>query len=360
VAKVQQNLEITLAKLVFVPSVTEDLDACHEAIDFVKSEIEDLGLFIHHETGGHAPWMVATTKDTKTPDILLMAHLDVVPAPGEMFAMEERGDRLYGRGVYDMKFAVACYIELLKEHAKDLSSLNIGVLFTTDEEGNSKSMLDVIAWGLRPKVVLLPDGGDNWSIEKRAKGLYCVEIVAHGKTSHGSRPWEGENAIHRLLDLISALRLKYPSDKPSDATLSINKFRAGEAINQVPHHASVMIDFRSFDQQELDEYRMLLTELTAASHLELRPMNNGSPLLFDSEGPYVQNFMQALREQTGNKDVHFCESYGASDARFFAQYDIPCIIIEPRGGGRHSSDEWLETADLERFYRLIERWVLSK
>jgi succinyl-diaminopimelate desuccinylase len=361
VAKVQQNLEITLAKLVFIPSITEDLDACHEAIDFVKSEIKDLGLFIHHEkTGGGAPWMVATTKDTKTPDILLMAHLDVVPAPGEMFALEERGDKLYGRGVYDMKLAAACYIELLKAHKGELSHLNIGLLFTTDEESHSKSMHDVLAWGLRPKVVLLPDGGDDWSIEKRAKGLYGVEIVAHGRTSHGSRPWEGENALHVILDIIQKLRLKYPSNQPSEATLSVNKIRAGEAINQVPHHASVMLDFRSFDKQELDEYRALVTKLTAADNITLIPMNSGDPLLFDAESPYVQSFVKALQKQTGSKDVHFCESYGASDARFFTHYNIPCIIIEPHGGGRHSNDEWLEMADLEKFYQLIERWVFSE
>ncbi len=35
----QTNLETTLAKLISIPSVSNDSDACHEILDFVRSEM---------------------------------------------------------------------------------------------------------------------------------------------------------------------------------------------------------------------------------------------------------------------------------------------------------------------------------
>lgn len=356
----QTNLEATLAKLVSIPSVFNNPTACHEVLEYAHSELAPLGLFFVDSTDTPQPWFYATTKQTKHPDILLTAHLDVVPAGPELFIMQKRGDKLYGRGVYDMKLAAACYIELFKAYADELRNLNVGILFTTDEEDQGKSMLDVLATGLRPKAVFLPDGGDNWHVEKRAKGIQCIELTARGKSAHGSRPWEGENALHSLIDVVQILRSKYPSRLPSDPTLSVNQLQAGEAANQVPDYASVTIDFRSFSGDDLKNYRLLITELAKKHNLELTVRTTGSPLLFDTEAPSVQSFLAALRSFTGNDEVAYCESYGASDARYFAEHDIPCIIIEPHGGSRHADGEWLEAADLYKYYTLIKQWLLPE
>lgn len=356
----QTNLEATLATLVSIPSLPTNATACHDVLAFVRNELKPLDLFVtESKPGAEHPWFYATTQQTKKPDVLLAAHLDVVAAPQELFVMQKHGDKLYGRGVYDMKLAAACYVELLKANKDTLRQLNIGVLFTTDEEYQGRSMLDVLATGLRPKAVFLPDGGDNWHVEKRAKGLQCVRLTARGKTAHGSRPWEGENALHTLLDVIQVLRSKYPSNHPSAPTLAVNKIEAGEAPNQIPDYASVMIDFRSFSKQDLANYRRLINELAKKHNLEVQMLTTGEPLAFDAESPAVQGFLQALSAFTGDNEVAYCESYGASDARYFAEYDIPCIIIEPHGGGRHADDEWLLASDLSKYYRLLEQWLFS-
>ncbi len=357
----QTQLEATLAKLISIPSVTADAAACQEIIDFARSELKPLGLFFtESKPGAERPWFYATTQDTKTPDILLAAHLDVVPAPPELFVMQKRGGKLYGRGVYDMKVAAACYLELFKTHADRLGQLNIGILFTTDEEYMGLSTSDALKTGLRPKAAFLPDGGDNWLVEKRAKGLYGIELIARGKAAHGSRPWEGENALHKLLDAIQILRSKYPSTKPSDSTLTVNQLNAGEAINQLADYASVMLDFRSFSKKDLTNYKLLVMELAKKYNLEANILAAGEPLLFNPEAPGVQSFLSALRGFTGNDEVQYCESYGASDGRYFAEYGVPCIIMEPHGGGRHAPGEWLQADDLSKYYRLLEQWLVPE
>lgn len=353
----QTQLEATLAKLISIPSVSNDALACNEALLYVRDEIKALGLFIEEKIDVPHPWFIATTQKTKTPDILLAAHLDVVPATPELFIMQKHNGKLYGRGVYDMKLAAACYLELLRAHKDELSQLNIGVLFTTDEEVHSNCMADVMATGLRPKIVFLPDGGDNWAVEQRAKGLYNVELIARGKTAHGSRPWEGENAMHTLLDVVHILRSKYPSKNPSDSTLMVNRIRAGEAVNQIADYASVMIDFRTFSKKDHENYQLLLKEMMKKHDLEIKLNATGDPLKLDTNNPHVQRFLQVLGEFRG-EPPHFCDSYGASDARFFAEYNIPSIVMEPNGGRRHADGEWLEASDLFEYYTLLERWVL--
>lgn len=354
----QQKLEKTLSQLIAIPSVSVDTEACDEIITLMADEFSGLGLHVERGIEGANPWMLATTQKTKAPDILLTAHLDVVPGSAEAFTMEKRENRLYGRGAYDMKLAAACYLELFREHKETLEKKNIGVLFTTDEETGGLSVKNILAGGLRPKVGFLPDGGDNWSIEKRAKGLWGFNLTTYGKAAHGSRPWEGDNALHRLIDIVQILRSKYPATKPSTATLSVNRFQAGEATNQIAEYASVNIDFRTFDKQELEALKLLVTELARIHNLEVTDLNTGDPLLFDETRPEVQSFLKALESITG-KQPNFCDSYGGSDARYFAQHDIPCILIEPSGGGRHSENEWLEASDLEKYYRLIETWVTT-
>lgn len=352
----QNQLETTLTHLVRIPSVSSDPQACREIIDFIRDDISSYNLHVRGDFTADNPWLLATTQDTNEPDILLAAHLDVVPAAH--YDLENRDGKLYGRGVYDMKFAAACYLQFLRLHADKLASLNIGVLFTTDEERDSASMPAVMATGLRPKVVFLPDGGDDWMIEQRAKGFHHVRLTVSGTAAHGSRPWEGKNALHDLIDILNQLRETYPSENKEDTTLAVTRIVAGQAFNQIPADAWADIDFRSFSKQDIDTYKQRLADFTKEYNLTVTLINTNYSVAFDQTLPVVQPFLAALRQHLGT-DITYCDAYGGTDARFFAQYNIPCIIIEPHGGGRHADTEWLKVDDLGRFYQLIENWLTT-
>lgn len=169
----QSNLETTLAQLIAIPSVSTTAAACHEVIEYVRAQIAPYGFSIISDTDRDNPWLLATATPDLEPPILLAAHLDVVPGDPSMFTMQKRDGKLIGRGTFDMKFAAACYIELIKHHATEVQAQNIGFLFTTDEEVGSTTVPLILEMGLRPGVVLLPDGGDNWHIEEHAKGLFA-------------------------------------------------------------------------------------------------------------------------------------------------------------------------------------------
>jgi succinyl-diaminopimelate desuccinylase len=357
---VVQNTDLiqTLTKLIAIPSISADAIACHEILAHVSTELIPYDLFIRSDVDRPNPWLLATTRDTLQPDILLAAHLDVVPAPAEAFTLRQDGERLYGRGTYDMKSAVACYLELLRTHHHELAQLNIGFLFTTDEELGGASMQDIIDIGLKPGVLFIPDGGDNWHVESRAKGSLNALLTVQGRPAHGSRPWEGDNALHRLMDALSELRAGYPSTDPSEPTLAVTMLDGGEAVNQIPAHAAARIDFRAFEPQELSAYKALLTSVSAKYQIELDTTYTFDPLIFDKQSPAAADFLATLEEFTG-KDVQYTESYGGTDGRYFAPLGVPCIIVQPRGDGRHAEDEWVDAADLHRYYQLLEQWLLT-
>src|SRR4051812_48266435 len=113
----QEALENRLASLVAIPSVSDDRLACQSIINLVYEELKSYDLFIDAHVDAKSPWLLATTRDTLTPDILLYAHLDVVPAPSHMFQMQKNAEgHLLGRGVFDMKVAAACYLEFLRNY----------------------------------------------------------------------------------------------------------------------------------------------------------------------------------------------------------------------------------------------------
>lgn len=352
------NLTHTLSELIAIPSVSSDPAACNEAIAYVETAFRQHDFFIRSDKNRSQPWMLATTRDTFHPDIVLAAHLDVVPGPMDLFTLREEGGKLYGRGTYDMKFAAACYLELLREHADELKELNIGFLFTTDEEDGGLCVPDILAAGFRAGVVLIPDGGDNWSVEARAKGLLGIELTAIGKTSHGSRPWEGDNALHRIMNIATTLRNEFPLRDRSDATLSITGIHAGEAVNQIPASASAFIDFRSYDAGEIQHFLSRLRALSEDNGAAVMMRSTGDPVIFDPAQPSVQRFLQTFEEVTG-KPVAYLDSFGGTDARYFAKENIPCIIASPQGGDRHADDEWILADDLQRYYELLVQWLIG-
>jgi succinyl-diaminopimelate desuccinylase len=355
----QSDLEATLARLVSIPSVSNNAAACREILEYVRGEIEQHNLFITSDMDNDTPWIIATTQDMKEPDILFSSHLDVVPADASMFVMKKEGEKLLGRGVYDMKLATASYLRFIKQHSDIFPQLNIGFLFTVDEEIGGYSIPALLEQGWRPKLVFIPDGGDNWQIEELAKGLYGAELIARGKTAHGSRPWEGDNALHRILDATTELRQLFPHQHPDDATLSVTQVTGGAAINQIADYASAKVDFRSFHKEDLALFYAEITQLVEKYGLELTITQGGAPHIFNKSTDAAKRFLAVLEATTG-EPAQYTRSYGGSDARHFAEYDIPCIVIEPFGGGRHSDHEWLLASDLPRYYSMIETWALQQ
>lgn len=360
----KEKLSGYLSHLVSMNTTTSDKIANKKAMQWVEEELKSLPLhFKSYDFDGY-PALVITTKETKNPAVFLVAHMDVVPAKAELFAPLIKGEKMYGRGAYDMKMAIACYLLLMHDLKKQLPDLNIGIMLTADEEiGGMNGVKRVMEEGYTSKIALLPDGGFNWKFEEAAKGVLQVKLTAKGKSAHGSRPWEGENAIVKLMQVLVEINSYFDEQKILNEgyfpTVNVGLIQGGKSTNQVPDSAEAQLDIRYPPSMAADQMIMHLQKIIKRyPQVSLDRLIEGPPHQEDIHRPPFKQFKQLANKMYGI-EIGSVKSHGASDARFFGEKQIPVMIIAPTGGEIHSDEEWVDLEDLARFYQVMKAWVVE-
>ncbi|MDX1535805.1 MAG: M20 family metallopeptidase [Candidatus Spechtbacterales bacterium] len=358
----------TLEKLVSFKTLSRDHKENRDALDWVQNELRDLPLHSERFSVNGFPALVATTQKTKSPKMWLQAHIDVVGGPENVFEIEYKDKRAYGRGVYDMKFAAACYIELLKDLKDKISDYDLGLMLTTDEElggfHGTKVLLDK---GYGGEVCILPDGGFNWALEEAAKGVLQLIVRSYGTSAHSSRPWEGRNAVEILAEFMNKLKNEFESepcgdDKHLHNTLSFTVTTSGKNINnnKIPNYAETIADIRFMpDMNRKDVYNIIEKVKKDFTGIELDEYFFADSFKNDMKNGYYSALVESAKDLF-DINIGTSLSHGSSDARYFAAKGITPLVIAPNGGGHHSEHEWIDTEDLERFYRVLKDFALKK
>jgi len=352
------NLQKHLAKLVAYPTVTQDTASSEACLNYVADWVQARGLHISKSVSHGFTSLVATTRPTSHPKLLLQAHLDVVPAAQpELFQLQDRGDKLYGRGVYDMKFAVACYLQLIEDLAADLALYDFGIMLTSDEEiGGQNGVKYLLEQGYRADVCLIPDGGNDWKIEASCNGIWMIRLSATGKAAHGSRPWEGDNAINKLLACIAEIHELFGNMTADRNTMVLSQIKGGAAINQVPGQAEATIDMRFINRQAYETQRQQIEKIIKQYGLTVETLAEVNVVNTDLKNPQVRQFIE-VAERVRGKPLESCHSLGATDAQHFVPTGIPTIVIRPSGGGHHGDEEWIDKRELLEFYAVLKTYV---
>jgi acetylornithine deacetylase/succinyl-diaminopimelate desuccinylase-like protein len=154
--------------------------------------------------------------DRSAKPLLIIAHLDVVPAAAAdwtvpPYQLTEKAGYLYGRGILDMKGEIAVFTAaLLRIHAGRPLRRDVILALTADEENGDGNGVAWLLANHRARidagVVLNPDAGGGatvadvprWFGIQTAEKTYATwEISTTNKGGHSSRP-EHDNAIYRL------------------------------------------------------------------------------------------------------------------------------------------------------------------
>jgi succinyl-diaminopimelate desuccinylase len=303
------------------------------------------------------PSLFATTQPTTSPKVLLQAHIDVVPAKAKSFNLTEKAGKLFGRGVYDMKFAAACYLQLVDDLKANLGNYDFGIMFTSDEEINgANGVCYLLGKGYGADVCILPDGGNDWHIETTCNAVWIARLASDGVSAHGSRPWEGRNAINNLVEGLVEIHNLFGELEPFKNSITISKIHGGEAINQVPDQAEATIDMRFISDHEYANHRAKIDHITKARKLKLKTVAYVASRNVNTSQPAIKEFL-GIASQLHGRPITKTHSFGASDACYFADHGIPTIVMRPNGGGAHSDHEWIDKAELLKFYELIKTYV---
>ncbi len=324
---------------------------------FIETWFRDHDIACTYMESGGVPSIRGLPAVRQTP-LLLMSHIDVVNAADSLFEPIEKDGRLYGRGAIDDKYAAALSMVLLKNRLElnrrqglDDGSLPLEILITGDEEVGGYNGARSALGGINCDFCIALDGGRVDKIVIKEKGILRLKLVSTGRTAHGARPWQGENAIERLMaDCLVVKGFFEGLTEPEHwyRTMNLSVFHAGDSINQVPDKAEATFDIRYTEHDDVDD---LVQRIQAAVSGKVITKER-EPLFISPESPYRERLL-ALATETRTGIAH-----GASDARFLSQFNIPGIVWGADGNGsQHSTEEHVEIQSLSRLYGILDRFV---
>jgi succinyl-diaminopimelate desuccinylase len=338
-----ESSEEILRDLVSIPTVTGNYETNHECFDYLERFFTKHGLYVKRYEWNGIESIVASTRRTKTPTVCMFGHIDVVPGPDELFQLHEKDNKYYGRGVLDMKGGVAAFLGAIQKLGDDIQEYDIAVALTSDEEvGGFDGAARLAEEGFRPKMIILPDGGANWNLERFAKGIWHITVEAVGRSAHGSRPWEGENAIEKVVDVVARIKALFPNPMSMEtSTLNVGIIQGGNAINQIPATATASMDLRFSSTAEQTRLTAAIKALvdqtegvTITTEVEADAMTN------DPNDPFLKEFA-ACTEAVIGRPPEWIVSNAGNDGRFFAKHGIPCAIAYPPGANHHGAEEYI-------------------
>src|SRR5947209_9526383 len=245
-----------------------------EAAGFVKGWLESRDIPVRHHDHNGLPVLLAEVgppDGTDAPCVVFHGHLDVVPARGEQFQPHVDGDRLYGRGAYDMKGGLAAMMCALKDLERQ-DRVRVRLFCVPDEESeelDERSTDRFVRLGLGGQFAITGEPTDL-SIGVQAKGVLVLRIDVHGRAAHSSTPWLGDNAVLKAVDVFRAIESLPFSRESSEMfdrpSINLGRIKGGDALNKVPDHCTMAVDVRYLPGQDPAE---ILTQVRSIPDIEV-------------------------------------------------------------------------------------------
>lgn len=355
----------TLGRLVEFPTVTSDQETNGEALDYVAEFLAARGMYVYgYEFEGFRSLVATTRPDVKNSPVMIASHMDVVDvANPREFIPRQKGNKLYGRGMLDMKFNISTSMDIVDDLARTgkLADYDFAIAVTTDEEiGGYNGTQKLLELGYSPSVCILADGGDNWQMQTSSKGFIHYNVaILDGKAAHSRAPWVGNNAINRLLKTNEAIAKLFPETEemgPETNTISLNMINGGLAANVVPPQAEMTLDARFLSTEQMRQIDKDIGKICVAHSATIKRLTEGSPANFSLKNKYLAPFAKLVQQETGINIVG-SRTLGSSDARFFAVRGIPVISLYPTGGNHHGDNEWISVTALSQYKTVVRKYL---
>ena len=301
------------------------------------------------------------------PEIAFAGHTDVVPVgdpaawSADPFAGAVMDGSLIGRGVVDMKGAIAAFVTATTRIVaeRDPARGAISLLITGDEEGPAiNGTRKLLAWmrdrGLCPDACIVGEPtsgarvGDTVKVGRR--GSLNAEITVPGRQGHTAYPQHADNPVHHLVRALDRLLAAPLDDGSADfepSTLQITSIDVGNpATNVIPGTARAKLNVRFNDRHSGADVEAWLRESVAAicPQATLSARISGESFLCP-DGPLRTAVMAACEAVTGMPAAAGTGG-GTSDARFIKDL-CPVVELGLCNATAHQVDEAAPVADLD-------------
>jgi acetylornithine deacetylase/succinyl-diaminopimelate desuccinylase len=325
--------------------------------------------------------------EAETIGLMFNGHTDTIPGfnmdhpPFQPFIKE---GNLYGRGSVDMKGGITAMVAALFAAKRAGLKLKKGVMFAgvIDEEQCSKGTEFLIKeTDIRPETAVI---GEPTKLEVAIahKGMEWTEVSFTGRSGHGSRPYEGRNAIYAASGFINLVRSQLipmvegtTFDLLGNATLNVGVIRGGNDPNVIPDHCIVQIDRRWLPNESLDQiyetydtYAKLAAEdldcqYSIRSIDEAVASLKNTPHSIDADDPLVQAALAAVEEIAGKKQVPVAFPAWSDAALLSNNIGTRCIVLGPGNINQaHTNNEFCSVQEIldaaSIYFELIKRLCL--
>jgi succinyl-diaminopimelate desuccinylase len=337
---------------------TSNPEGIKKAAGFVKGWLEARAIGVEELEIRGMPVLAASVGAKGGPRVVLHGHLDVVPGRPEQFTPRIEGDRLYGRGAYDMKGALAAMMGVVQE-VRDERGVEVVFAVVPDEE--SEEEVD------RGTEFLIKNGysGDfavtgeptDLHIGVQAKGVLALRLEVTGTAAHGSTPWLGDNAILKALDIFRSIEslpfARESSDLFDRPSINLGRILGGDRLNKVPDSCVIDIDIRYLPGQDPVEVRAQVEELPNATVLA---QFHRTPAIVERNNPFVRVLSECASRLVDTETIGVGRD-GASDAICFIEAGVPAVEFGPHGAGHHGPAEWVSLSSLESYRQALVDFV---
>ena len=252
-----------LCRLVECRPVSSDVTAVNRAETMMLDFLEAHGICCEMEEWEGRKVLYASTRPGRVQDVLLNAHLDVVPAIEEsQFTPRIADGWLHARGAGDCLGNAVCIARFLCENR---DAFRAGALFTADEEIGGETTRVMAERGCGAlKAVLILDGGGEEGILCAQKGILVLKMTARSHGGHSSVPWEFVNPIDLLTEAYGKLRAEWRNPASADDwrnSMAPCMISGGFAENQIPDTAEIQVAARTFNREVTDHLTARIPEV---------------------------------------------------------------------------------------------------
>jgi succinyl-diaminopimelate desuccinylase len=250
-----------LLELLAIPSVTGEEAALAEWL-------EERYAAEHVRRAGSS--VVVGSESSDKPVVLLVGHLDTVPATDADREPRREDGRIVGRGASDMKSGIAVAMSCFEDPALREGPYELVLVCYAAEEG------DYAGNELGPLLTSFPDLAraelaivlepTDLTVQLGCMGTINATVAFSGKAAHSARPWQGDNALTKAGELLAELHAMQPEDVAVDGLLYREVFtatqaRTANARNVVPDRFEVNLNYRFAPGRSLAEAEQRLRDL---------------------------------------------------------------------------------------------------
>ena len=341
-----------IERLIAFPTVSRDSNL--GLIEWTRDHLAAMGVKsrLTYDSTKKKANLFATVGEGSRPGLVLSGHTDVVPVDGQAwdtdpFKATVLGDKLFGRGVADMKSYIASALVIAPKFLAANADAPLHLALSYDEEvgciGVRSLIKDLTESGLTTAGCIVGEPTMMQPIIAH-KGTHRFRCCVTGREAHSSYTTQGVNSIEyaariivyirQMADRLAQLETRDYSFTVPFTTMQTGIIKGGLASNIVPRDCEFQFEARTMPGAAADRLYQEIQDFAASLLPEMRRVEPNAAIQFEMLASAPSMSMQetdaivVLAAALARHKPNGAVSYG-TEGGLFQQAGIPTVICGP-------------------------------